>query len=262
MKHLFHLLILIPLFINAQKTIKTTYIEESELEADTFISTDNFKSTFYVLENVLFKHSKETKGLDIGYSNFQLGTIASVNSFNPLKINVFYKDFNTVIILDNRLAEIFKIDFNTLTDYKNISHITTGSDNTIWIFNENSQQLELFDYKSRTTRAQTLPIRNSVLDIKSNYNLCWVLTKNHLYLYDYFGNLLKKTKNNGYQSITIDNENVILRKDNGLFYLKMNTEIIVPIALPNLLIKQFYATNQTLYIYHNKSLLKYKLIID
>ena len=55
------------------------------------------------------------------YSNLQLGPITSANSFNPLKINVFYKAFNTVIILDNRLAEIYKIDFNQTKPYKNIS---------------------------------------------------------------------------------------------------------------------------------------------
>lgn len=262
MKNLLCFLILTSFALNAQKVVETTFIEENELDADTFISTNNFKTTFYVLENVLFKHSKEIKGLDIGYSNFQLGSIASVNTFNPLKINVFYKDFNTVIILDNRLAEIFKIDFNALPDYKNITHISTGSDNTLWIFNENNQELELFDYKTRAARARTLPIKNMVLDIKSNYNNCWVLTKNHLYQYDYFGNLVKKSKNNGYHQIAIDNENVLLKKDNTLFYLRKNTENPIPIALPNLLIKQFYATNQTLYIYDTKKVFKYQLITN
>ena len=262
MKYLLYLLFIAPIAINSQASIKTSFIEENTLDGDIFVSTDDSKTTFYILENVLFKHSIETKGIDIGYSNFQLGTIASVNTFNPLKINIFYKDFNTAIILDNRLAEIFKIDFNSLTEYKNVSHVTTGADNTIWIFNENSQQLELFDYKTNTTRAQTLPIKNTVLDIKSNYNNCWLLTKNHLYLYDYFGNLLKKIKNSGYESIAIDNDNVILKKDNHLFYLKKNTESIIPIALPNLLINQFFVTNETLYIYNEKILHKYQLKIE
>lgn len=262
MKHLLYLFLFSSLTFNAQESIQTQINEEYELEAHTFISTNNFESTFYILENVLFKHSIETKGLDIGYSNFQLGSITSVNTFNPLKINVFYNDFNTAIILDNRLSEIFKIDFNTLSDYKNVSHITTGPDNTLWIFNENSQQLELFDYKTNTTRATTLPIKDTVLDVKSNYNNCWVLTETQLYIYDYFGNLLKKIDNNGYQSLDIDNENVILKKDNSLFYLNKNSESILPIALPNLFINQFFVTNQTLYIYSGKTLFEYQLKID
>ena len=42
----------------------------------------------------------------------QLGEISSIDAFNALKTTVFYRDFNTVIILDNRLSEIMKIDFN------------------------------------------------------------------------------------------------------------------------------------------------------
>lgn len=262
MKYLLSLLLFISFAINSQEAIEASFIEENTLDADIFISTNNFKTTFYILENVLFKHSEETKGIDIGYSNFQLGTITSVNTFNPLKINVFYRDFNTALILDNRLAEIFKIDFNTLSEYKNVSHITTGSDNTLWIFNENNQQLELFDYKTNTTRAQTLPIKHTVLDIKSNYNNCWVLTEKQLFVYDYFGNLLKKVKNNGYEAMNIDNENVILKKGNSLFYLKKNTNTIRPITLPNLLINQFFATNETLYIYNDENLHKYQLKTD
>ena len=66
---------------------------------------------------------------------------------------MFYKDFNTVVILDNRLAEIYKIDFNTKQPYKNVSHITTGYDNALWLFNSDLQILELYDYKADKVRA-------------------------------------------------------------------------------------------------------------
>lgn len=262
MKYTLYLFFFLSISISAQDVIEASLIEKTELDADAFVSTNNFNNTFYILDNVLFKHSEENKGIDIGYNNFQLGNITSVNTFNPLKINVFYKDFNTVIVLDNRLTEMFKIDFNALSDYKNVSHVTTGSDNTLWLFNENTQQLELFDYKTNTTRAQTLPIKSTVLDLKSNYNYCWVLTQKHLYLFDYFGNLLKKTKNNGYGFIAIDNENIILKKENTLSYLKKDTETIIPISLPNLLINQFFVTTETLYIYNKKNLYKYQLKIN
>lgn len=262
MKYSLYILFICTLPSESQGFIETTFIEKTTLMADVFVSTNNFDTTFYILENVLFKKSKETKGLDIGYNNFQLGNITSVNTFNPLKINVFYKDFNTAIILDNRLAEMFKIDFNAISDYKNVSHITTGSDNTLWVFNENAQQLELFDYKTNTTRAKTLPIQSPVLDIKSNYNFCWVLTKEHIYKYDYFGNLLIKTPHVAFETIDIDNEHVVLKKGNSLAYLKNGAENIIPISLPNLLINQFFVTNQTLYLYDAETLYKYQLKID
>jgi len=262
MKYYLYLFFAFSLPFHSQEPIKTQLVEKAELQADVFVSLNDFDTTFYILEDVVFKHSKDTKGLDIGYNNFQLGHITSVNTFNPLKINVFYKDFNTAIILDNRLAEMFKVDFNTLPDYKNVSHISTGADNTLWLFNENTLQLELFDYKTTTTRAKSLPIQSPVLDIKSNYNYCWVLTKTYLYKYDYFGNLLIKTQNDAFETIAIDNENVVLKKDNTLAYLKNGSNAFIPISLPNLLINQFFVTNQTLYLYDTEILHKYQLKID
>ena len=152
------------------------------------------------------------------------------------------------------MAEIFKIDFNTLQDYKNVTHISTGFDNTLWVFNQDTQELELFDYKTKTTRVKTLPVQTEVLDLKSNYNSCWLLTKNYLYLYNYFGSLLLKIKNNGYTDISESNENIILKNEQTLFYLKKNTENINPISIPNFLINQFFVTNETLYIYEDETL--------
>ena len=116
------------------------------------------------------------------------------------------------------------LDFNEIIPYKNISNISTGHDNTLWIFNQDFQKLELFDYKSRTTRAQTVPVQSPILDLKSNYNFCWLLTENYLYVFNYFGRLIKKFKNEGYTELTICNGNIVLKKDNSLFYLKKNSD--------------------------------------
>ncbi|WP_298499733.1 hypothetical protein [uncultured Algibacter sp.] len=240
----------------AQESIEAKFLGETVLNADTLISIDNFGTYYYLKGNVIHK---KTDIKNITYSNLQLGTIQSANAFNPLKINLFYKDFNTVIILDNRLAEIFKIDFNAINAYKNVSHISTGYDNTIWIFNQDLQKLELFDYKNQTTRAQTVPVQSEVLDLKSNYNFCWLLTKNYLYTYNYFGSLVSKIKNTGYTALIESNGNIILKKENTLFYLAKNSNKITPIRSTNLLINQFFVTNETLYLYTDKTLQKFQL---
>lgn len=245
--------------IFSQEIIEPKFIKKTSLNAETLVSADNFKNQYYINNNVF---NKKSNTQTITYNNLQLGNLESANTFNPLKINLFYKDFNTVIILDNRLAEIFKIDFNTISEYKNVSHIATGHDNTIWIFNQDTQQLELYDYKQNTSRAQALPIQSGVLDLKSNYNTCWLLTKKHLYIYNYFGSLLKKTKNDGFSSLAESNQNIILKKDNTLYYLKKNTENPIRISTPNLLIKQFFVTNETLYIYNNESIYEYQIKIN
>ena len=248
--------------MNAQELIESAFVEKIAFEADTVVSSNNFDTTFYISDNILFKKSKDIKGLDVGYYNFQLGNITSVNTFNPLKINVFYRDFNSAVILDNRLAEMFKIDFNLIQPNRNVTLSSTGFDNTLWIFNQDTQLLELFDHKTKTSRAKTLPTKGNVLDLKSNYNNCWLLTTDFLYVYNYFGSLLGKMKNDGFTEISENNENLILKKGNQLFYIKDITGEPTLIKLPSLNIKQFFVTNETLYIYDGNNLHQFKLIIS
>ncbi|WP_372935261.1 hypothetical protein [Seonamhaeicola sp.] len=259
MKYFIFLFTLLPLSMYSQNNIEATLIKSTNFKADSIISVDNFGTIYYLKNNTFYKKSNNKT---ISYNNLQLGAITLANAFNPLKINLFYKDFNTAIILDNRLAEIFKIDFNNIQPYKNISHISSGFDNTLWVFNINTQKLELYNYKKNTTQAHSLPIQNKVLDLKSNYNYVWLLTTNHIYKYNYFGNLLEKTKNNGYTKLVESNGNIVLKKENALFYLRKDTKEPIPISLPNLLINQFFVTNETLYIYQNQKLQQFQLKIN
>jgi len=243
----------------AQTQIEMTALDSKAIKADHIVAIDNFDTFYYTSNTILYKNPKDQPS--INYSNVQLGFPTTVNAFNPLKINIFYQDFNTVIILDNRLAEIFKIDFNTKQPYKNVSHVSTGYDNTLWIFNQDLQQLELYDYKNDKIRATTVPVQSDVLDLKSDYNSCWMLTEKYLYQYTYFGSLISKIENKGYTSFATHNEKIILKSENSLFFKAKKNEKITPIQTPKLLINQFLLTNETLYIYDSETLHKYQLKI-
>ena len=260
MYHIKYILILFPFFAFAQQSIEITFVKKTELNVGTLVSIDNFETTHYLTNNELFKTEKDN--ILFTYSNIQLNYITTVNTFNPLKILVFYRDFNTVVILDNRLSEMFKIDFNTIQPFKDITHISIGIDNTIWVFNQTTQQLENYDYKARLTRIKAIPIQNEVLDLKSNYNFCWLLTKDYLYNYNYVGSLLYKIKNSGFTKIVQTNGNLILQKENQLFYLTKDSEKFIEFKIPKLLIKQFLVTNETLYIYDDEFLHQYRLKIN
>ena len=258
MKQLFYIFFLLSFSIQSQETIEATLLKKVPFTAEKVVGIDNFGTLYYTANLSLYKQTeKET----INYSNVQLGKITSANTFNNLKINLFYKNFNTVIILDNRLAEVFKIDFNTQQLYKNVSLVSTGFDNTLWVFNQDLQQLELFDYKTSKTRAVSMPVGSKALSIASNYNFCWLLTENSLYVYNYFGSLVFKLPNEGFTEISESNGHLILKKDNALVYLAKDSEKFLPIQLPELLIKQFLVTNETLYIYDHENLHQFQLKI-
>jgi len=236
-KYLF-LFLSAPVF--AQQEVTLNFIKKTKLNANLIAKVDNFEKLYYTQNSRLIKKDRDK---ETTYSNIQLGEMTSVDAYNPLKINIFYRDFNTAVVLDNRLAEITRIDFNALTPFRNATHISTGNDNTIWLFNQDTQQLEVYDYKNNFTRFVTLPIQGEVINLVSNYNFCWALTKDYIYTYSYFGSLVSKTENEGYTQISENNENLILLKDNTLF-LRVKKEVeIQPLKLPELLIKQVYFLN-------------------
>lgn len=256
MKPILIILSLFSFYLNAQTAIETNLIKKERLNVSRLIDVSNLNTYYYLNFN---EFTKKTTEQTYRYTNLQLGNITNVNTFNPLKINLFYHDFNSIVILDNRLAEIFKIDFNQKTPYRNPSHISAGYDNTFWMFNDNTQQLELYDYKTNTVRAATTPINSNVLDLVSDYNYAWLLTEDSIFKFNYVGSLVFKIKNDGFTNLAQTNENIILQRENSLYYLKRDDSRFTKIALPELLIKQFLVTNETLYIYNNETLYQFQL---
>ena len=194
--------------MNAQESIEATFIKKSALEVDYLAHINQFENMYLVNDNIF---EERTRMGGIEYSNVQLGTISSANAFNPLKINLFYKDFNTAVILDNRLAEITKVDFNLISPFRMVTHISTGNDNTIWLFNQNTQQIVLFDYLTLKSRITTLPIEGDIIDMKSDYNFCWIMTKDHIFIYNYIGSLIEKMPNNGFIKMVVNQGNLVDR---------------------------------------------------
>ncbi|MFK7782645.1 MAG: hypothetical protein AB8B90_09845, partial [Psychroserpens sp.] len=133
---------------------------------------------------------------------------------------------------------------------------------TLWIFNVDFQQLELYDYKTNTTRFSAVPVQSLVLDLESDYNFCWLLTENYLYQYNYFGSMISKIENTGFTEISKSNGHLILKKEDNLYFKHKKKEEILPLNLPKLLINQFLLTNETLYIYDLEKLHTYQLKIN
>ena len=242
-----------------QETITTKLLSKIPFEQTNIVKIDNF-GTIYSFQGNTF-YASGTKG-KLEYSNIQLGHITSANAFNPLKINLFYKDFNTLVVLDNRLAEIKKIDFNTLEPFRMVTHITAANDNRVWIFNDNTLQLELYDYINNNTVLNTFPIQGQLLDLKSDYNYCWVLTETHIYTFNYFGSLISKENNLGFTKLQEYKNRLVLKRENTLYITQKDTLKTKEIDLPKLLIKQFFVVDETLYIYDGKNNYQFQLIND
>ena len=151
MKRTFYLVLFFTAWGFSQTSLTANLVESIPLECSRFIGVDQFESIYYLESNILFKKTK--KELQ-NYSVLDKGNLSSVSVFNPLKLALFYKDFNSVTLLDNRLADLISVDFNHLTPLRTLSQISYGNDTTFWVFDSNTLQLELFDYNTSKTRVR------------------------------------------------------------------------------------------------------------
>ena len=220
------------------------------------IKIDNLGNKYYLSDYHLLKRK------DLLFSDSSMGLISKVDLYNPLKIKVWFQDFNSLIILDNFLNEITRINFNEIPSLGEIYDISSANDNSIWVFDETGMKIKKFDFFKRLI-IETIEtkIEGEFLDFRSNYNYLWVITDLYFYKINYNGSIIYKSKNsNNFNKIRIFKNDVILANNNQLIHFENDEELFVNIKHEKLFIKDFSVIDETLYIYGKDHLNKYLIL--
>lgn len=250
------LLLLFFQVVQTQEKILATLSDSLPIKNQYFIHQDEFENDYFLKENVLIK---KTAVKTYQYQNVQLGYLKSVDLLNPFEITLFYPNFNIVVQLDNTLNEINRVDFNALVNFKSVLFAQTAIDKQLWIFDENTQFLELFDFQNNTTIVSSQPIPNKPIAMVGNYNFCWLLTKEKLYQYNTYGSLLKTYPNQGWTTLVALNNKVLAFNLNGAYLMSENqqTQILFsPLKQP---IEQLQLLDDNLYLYSKGKRYTYRL---
>lgn len=238
------------------QSVKVSPLEEFPLEAERFLGIDDYNSLYYVKGNTLFK--KDDRQL-YQFAALQLGPIAEVDLINPLKITLFYKDANTVLILDNTLSEIKRLSFTNIENFRNVSHTTTANDRRFWIFNTDTQRLEVFDYNTQKVIQQSLPIEKVPLQIASNFNFVWLLMDTQILALNTYGSFLHTLEHQGFINLKQHNGNLLGWDGQQFFYKPTTQAAFLPLDLPKIPVKQFSLNNEILYIYDGQKVTSFRL---
>lgn len=243
----------------AQETISVNLKDSTSFQADRFLHKDNFDALYYIINNTLVK--KNSTEL-YEYNNVLLGNISDVDVLNPLEITIFYKDFNTVVQLDNQLNEINKIDFNILQDFKNVNWSTTASNKRLWLYNNDNLQLEVYNFQLEKNEATTQPLAKNIITYSSNYNFCWLLTDESLLQFNVYGSLLNQIPFNEGEHFSHSKNNFVILKNNELYFIKNESIDPLKINLPKITIQDFSISHETLYIYNGETLYTFQLNLE
>ena len=238
--------------------LKTTAINSSKIEDKTYLGFDGLGNNYYIKNNEIIKQDNKQKW---GYKNVALGKINSVDIINPLKIIVFYENFNTIITLDNQLNEIQKLNLSDIDGSIFASKIGLGSQNQFWIYNALTQQIMLFDYVNNTSKNIGNPIQENIKYTQSDFNnFYWIDEINNWYSIDIFGKLTLLASIPDFEKIQIiTNEKILFLKDDTMYCLNNKTKTVDKIEIVEKSLQNFYYKDQILAIFTNQEIKNFKL---
>ncbi|MCK0130163.1 hypothetical protein MWU59_01495 [Flavobacteriaceae bacterium F08102] len=248
---------------SAQAQIQLEFTHKTNLKADKFIGVDEFDATYYILNNTLFKETEDTI---VSFQQNHLGEISSVDIRNPLKILVFYRDYNTVILLDNKLNPLGDpINFSTLEVSQNIGLVNLALDHQLWLYTIDDNRLHLWDYQTKKITYSSKPL--SFLKKSTFHPTQQLATFTDTYLTDQKG-FLKFNKYAQFESSINFNEfNKIVRIEDDFIYLKNNqlyfqtlTKPASNVTLkPHVKVKDLFYLHDHLHIFDGESIFTYKI---
>lgn len=238
--------------------LATTLLTSENLEDKIYLGFDGLGSNYFIKNNVFSKHYE---GQIWEYKNVPLGKITSVDYINPLKIIVFYEDFNTIIILDNQLNEIQKINLFDIDKTIFASQIGMASQNQFWIYNSLNQQILLFNYLNNTFKNIGNPTQENIKYTQSDFNnFYWIDDNNNWFAIDIFGKVILLANIPPWENIQIiDTDKLLFSQDNTLYCLNNKSKAIYEIEIVEKSFQKFHYKDQILAIFTNQQVKNFKL---
>lgn len=257
---LFLLLLSVSSSFSQENKVLFSELSSEKIDANQVIGLDKFGFLYYTKDNVFIK-KKASKTFE--YKNLSLGKIEKIDIQNPLKIVLFYKNFNTVVTLDNQLNEIQKINFSE--NEKQIAVEATGmsSQNRFWIFNNLTQKIGLYDYLSNDYVELTQAFQGNLKYYQTNFNAFqWIDEQLNWFDCSVFGKITNLGKVPDFEKIQIIDQNYLLfLKENNLFLKDLKTQETKLLKKGDKTIESFFYSEENLVIFTNQQITIYKFIL-
>jgi hypothetical protein len=189
----FIITILLALFY---QTTDFTLIKAINENAD-FISTDLFGNLYIVNGKKLSKFNNNGE-IEKTYQNNNLGKISSIDATDPMRILLYYKDFNQVVFLDNQLAEIHAAVKLDELELEQSELVCASPDGGFWVLNFSQMQISRINKNLETANkssVNTVFSNNSEAPKQMIYSAgkIYILFENSgIYIFDEFGAFYKK----------------------------------------------------------------------
>jgi hypothetical protein len=185
-----------------------------------YFTVDNIGNMYLVNEDELLKYLPSGKFF-ARYSNLKLGKISFVDATNPLKILLYYRDFQQIVYLDDQLtanAESIALEElgNEQTDL-----VCAGANNSFWIYNKQNNELIRFNELSKQVAATGNLKQILRTEISPNFmiernNFLYLNSpQTGIYVFDIFGTFSKVISLRNLKNYQVNDDIVYYQKDSS-----------------------------------------------
>ncbi len=113
---------------------------EIQVEAS-ILAADKLKNVYVVNDREEILKFDNSGNQLFTYSDKRLGSIQSLDAYNPLKVLAFYRNFNVVVGLDNTLSPVARYDL-AAKGFFVVPSVCLAHDNYLWIFDAQTYRLK------------------------------------------------------------------------------------------------------------------------
>ncbi|AXG73314.1 hypothetical protein DVK85_03345 [Flavobacterium arcticum] len=255
------LFILYPVMLLAQqKAIPAKVISKVAIGTERYIGTDAFGWKYTIKNNVFIK---QKDGKNLKYNSVSLGDIYRADLQSPLQIVLFYKNFNTAVLLDNQLNETTRINFSQLQQPLLAEAVGLASQNRLWVYDTNTQQVGLYDINKESFKTLTPPFNKTLQYYQSGYNyFYWVDDSNNLYAVNVFGKVNSLGQLPSFKKVKfINDKQILLEKDDVLYLYSPQKNSLQKIEIIEKSFDNFYYSDQILSIFTNNEIIQYNVTL-
>ena len=158
------------------------------------------------------------------FYDVQLGDLTSVDLINPLKVLLFYRDTQTVVLLDNRLNENQRILLNELTPYRYFEHVKLAGERRLWLHDLDQNRLQLFNYINNTVVVSTPSLEVKIENLLTDYNFCHIRSSDKILSFNSYGSQTSELKIDENDMLGYDFENLVSLRENKLQVLRFGKD--------------------------------------
>lgn len=231
----------------------------------TSLTSDNLGNIYLTKGDVLEKYDSEGK-FQKNLSNKALGNITFVDAQNPLKLLLYYRSFQQIVLIDNMLAPSGNSISLDALGYSQATLVCTSHNNGIWIYTPQNAELIRFDQQlnkvvqtgniTQLTGSKVLP--NFMTE--QNNQLFLNDTATGILVFDIYGTYARTIPLKGLSHFQVNNEKIFYLKDGKLKSYDLRTLEEQELSLPAGEVLDVRTEKEKLYLLKQKSLDIYSVI--